>query len=207
MQGDEFHGYEPERQRNRPWWRGSWPNLCFFGTFLIIILYFAWLLNQIGSPKATTFDVLQTTKLTLQSKEMAPALRMSLIQNLTQSDVQMAMFCDGVDVAQARKANAAGADLSTVCLAKELKKCAVLHPTKLRSLDPAYSDCAKAAFSAHGRSFEYCQFAFGRHANTSGIYKHAQIVKNIQQNENYPQLAWMEKCYHNEGDSHYREYC
>lgn len=119
----------------------------------------------------------------------------------------MAMFCDGVDVAEARKAKAAGADLSTVCLAKELKKCAVLHRTKLRSLDPAYSDCAKAAFTAHGRPFEYCQFAFGRHANTSGIYKHAQIVKNIKQNENYPQLAWMEKCYHNEGDSHYREYC
>ena len=81
------------------------------------------------------------------------------------------------------------------------------HPVKLRTLNPSYSDCVREVFSSFGQDFQYCQFAFGRYANLSQIYTHAQMKKNFEANSNNPARGWMEKCYANDGDSHFKEFC
>ena len=131
---------------------------------------------------------------------------MNLIQNFSKEEVEINMYCDKLQPdSPPNSQNATHA--SNICLARLLKKCELSHPIKLRSCDRAYSDCALQAFAKFNRSYDYCQFAFGKHANDSAIYTHGQIANDIRQHENSASQSQMEQCYFNGGDSHFLDYC
>lgn len=72
---------------------------------------------------------------------------------------------------------------------------------------PGYSHCTKEVFTSFGRSFDYCEFAFGKYANLSGIFTHEQIAKGLRLAEQKGLPSPMDECYSNEGDSHFKQYC
>jgi len=92
---DEFSEFEPENKKRRG---NCFANVCKYSIsafiVLVIIGYAFGLYNQIGDPKNTSFSMQPKNTMELDLNDPAQSIRVTVVQNISNSDLQTALYCD-----------------------------------------------------------------------------------------------------------------